>query len=365
MTDAVIRADSISPEPVEWLWENLIPKGMLTLVAGKPDMGKSLFAAWFAADLSRKGHNVIFSNMEDGIPNVVVPRLISVGAKLKFVHFWSPVLPRDTGALEDLIRETKAVCVIMDPVAAHITASIYNDQDVRTALSPLSQVAWRTKCAMIFLHHTIKNAAPGHPLNSIGGSGGGLTGAARTSYIFGPSPDDEDQRILAPAKFNVGPKPNSVIFEMDEYEWIIGDGKKARTLNAGRLVLKSTKSKMSAERVLSTAQGLTSVKQTDKKADAAEWLTNYLSNGAMKQSQIAEDSLQAGHTFRTLRRAAEDIEVVKERKGFGKDGFWLWYLPEDHPLLRPKCCKRAWIKMEDDLTSKCQNCGHKYGFADV
>lgn len=364
MTDAVIRADGVAPEPITWLWEEFIPRGMLTLVAGRPDAGKSLFAAWLASDLSKKGHNVIFSNMEDPIPQVVIPRLISLGAKMKFIHFWTPIMPKDTTALAEKVAETNAVAVICDPIAAHITASIYNDQEVRTALSPLSILAWKTKCAVIMVHHTIKNAAPGHAMNSVGGSGGGLIGAARVSFMFGPSPDDEDERVLAPLKFNIGPKPNSVVFEMDEYEWIIGDGKKAKTLNAGRLVLKSTKSKISAEKVLATSSGLSSVKTTDKKAGAAEWLTNYLAYGAMKQQEIAEDSMQAGHTFRTLRRAAEDIEIVKERKGFGKDGFWLWYLPEGHPALLPTCCKKPWMTTNPDLTRVCGNCKFSYGFKD-
>ena len=39
--------------PPRWLWRGKIPAGAVTLVAGRPKLGKSLFAIWLAAQLSR------------------------------------------------------------------------------------------------------------------------------------------------------------------------------------------------------------------------------------------------------------------------------------------------------------------------
>lgn len=358
----VESAADYKAEAIEWLWEELIPKGMITLVAGRPDSGKSLWAIWLTAHLSKKRQRVLVSNREDPIPQVIIPRMNALGTNLKYVHFWNPFLPRDTAELEEKIRQLKIKCVIMDPASAHLGASIYNDQDVRTCLGPLSEVCWRTGCSVIFIHHTIKSTSDGIALRSIGGSGGGLPGAARAAFIFGPSPNDEDERILAPAKFNLGPKPLSVVYEMDEYEWCIeksnGD---VKMITAGKLLHKNSNSKISAESILLASSGQQTIKTVDKKAEAAEWVTNYLSFGSRRQVELAEDCQQYGLSFRTVRRAADDIGITKERKGFGAKGYWLWSLPVGHPSLVPTCCDKPEIKTDTNLQQRCSNCGHAYG----
>jgi hypothetical protein len=72
---AMIRADRVELEATDWLIPNRVPFGMLTLLAGKPKAGKSLCTAWLAAEATRQGHRVIFSNQEDHISQTLVPRL--------------------------------------------------------------------------------------------------------------------------------------------------------------------------------------------------------------------------------------------------------------------------------------------------
>jgi len=362
MSDDVTSALDYEAEAIDWLWEEILPKGMISLIAGRPDSGKSLFAVWLTSHLSKKRQRVMISNREDPIPQVVIPRLNAVNANRKYIHFWSPYLPRDMKELEERVKRHNIKCLIMDPASAHIAASIYNDQDVRTCLGPLSEMCWRTGCAVIFIHHTIKSTSDGIALRSIGGSGGGLPGAARAAFIFGQSPDDEDERILAPAKFNLGPRPSSVVFEMDEYEWAIekADGT-IKMINAGKLMHKHSNSKISAEKVLLTSSGQTSIKTVDKKAEAAEWVTNYLAYGSRRQNELVEDSNHYAISFRTLRRAAEDIGITKTRKGFGKDGYWLWSLPSGHPSLIPTCCDTPCIETRENMTQFCSSCESEFG----
>ena len=39
--------------PPRWLWRGKVPEGAVTLLAGRPKLGKSLLAIWLAAQLSR------------------------------------------------------------------------------------------------------------------------------------------------------------------------------------------------------------------------------------------------------------------------------------------------------------------------
>lgn len=158
MQQHVVSAASVERAPVSWLWRNRIPRGMLSLLFGRPGTGKSLFAAHLAAEVSRRG-DVIFATHEDPLRQVARPRLEAAGAILERVHFWTPTLPEETRRLEDVIREREAALVVIDPIAAHLSVSVYNDQEVRTALTPLAQVAEETSAAILLLHHPIKNPA--------------------------------------------------------------------------------------------------------------------------------------------------------------------------------------------------------------
>ena len=215
---ASIRAVDVVPAPVLWLWLRRIPAGMISLVAGLPGTGKSLFGCFLAAKVSQSA-DVIFATREDLLRQVARPRLEAAGADLRRVHFYSPDLPEDTAALEQEIRRHRAKLVIIDPVAAHLSVPIHDDQAVRRALSPLADIAERTGCAIVLISHTIKSVRSGaHPLDAIGGSGGGLRAAARVAYIFGVNPEDADERVLAPAKSNIGPERKSFLFELDVVE---------------------------------------------------------------------------------------------------------------------------------------------------
>src|SRR5689334_525918 len=139
MSTSIVRADQLRREPVEWLWGERIPRGMISLVAGLPGVGKSLFGYFLAAETSQNG-GVIYSTYEESLRKTARARLEAAGANLERVLFWNPELPGDTNVLADVIEANDAELVVIDPIAAHLSVSIYNDQDVRRALSPLKVV---------------------------------------------------------------------------------------------------------------------------------------------------------------------------------------------------------------------------------
>ena len=182
--------------------------------------------------------------------------------------------------------------------------------------------------------HTVKYVSRNaHPLTAIGGSGGGLTGAARAIYLFGVDPADAHQRAMVPVKFNLGPSPMSVTFEMDEIEWRDDDDRLLGT--AGKLLLASDDERINPLAVMAADAGHgTGSKTAEKREAAAEWLTNYLALGERPVNELKEDLIQAGMSWGTLRRAAEqDVEVVRRREGFGRGSKVFWALPDGHPAL--------------------------------
>ena len=80
----IMNLADITSEPVEWLWKGRIPRGMLTLFVGPPDVGKSFTSLDIAARVTTGGEwpdggyapkgNVIILNVEDAAATVIRPR---------------------------------------------------------------------------------------------------------------------------------------------------------------------------------------------------------------------------------------------------------------------------------------------------
>jgi hypothetical protein len=168
----------------------------------------------------------------------------------------------------------------------------------------------------------------------VGGSGGGLPGAARAAFIFGSNPFSSDERVLVPVKFNLAKTPPTAHFEMDEEEVIAGTGHKAKLLQAGKLLyLPQQQTQVDAWAVISGDKSAASGATIDKRAEAAQWLTEYLTDGPQPVKQLKEDAVQHGLRWHTVRRAAEAMAIDIKRTGFGAGSKSLWSLPPGHPAL--------------------------------
>jgi DNA repair protein RadA/Sms len=321
MTDP-IRADRVKAEKVSWLWRERIPYGMLSVVAGRPDQGKGLFAAHVAAEASRKGIRVLYSAAEDSHGLMTRPRLEAAEAKLENIHLARFTLPRDFTWLTEQVVKHRTRLIIIDPLASHLGGGVSRHSDnIRTVTGPLAALAERTNCAVIIVEHALKKVGAGsHPLNAIGGSGSGLPAAARIAYLFGADPDDPDRRILAVAKCNIREKPEAIAFESDVKE-IAGIGEvpvlvyneEVTGFDATSLVVASRPNRGGA----SARPG----PKPDKRAAAAEWLTNYLAaaGGPVTAKKVIEDAKHYGMSGKTLKRASVDMKVIKTG---GPGGTW-------------------------------------------
>jgi len=172
---------------------------------------------------------------------------------------------------------------------------------------------------MLLVAHVVKYVSPSaHPLQAVGGSGGGLSGAARAAYLVGRNPSDSDERILAIAKMNLGPEPKSLAFEIDEVEF--DDG-----VTAGYL-LALGESDVSARALLAAGDADSECRPFEKRSRAAEFLVGYLRLGPRPAKEIREDAQQRQISWATVRRAADEVGVVKSARGGPKV---TWSLPPE------------------------------------
>lgn len=320
MSDPIL-ADDVEPEKVSWLWRERIPRGMITVVAGRPDQGKGLFAVHVGAEISRQGGQVLHSAIEDSHGLMTRPRYEAAGAVLDHVHLWRFQIPAQLRELEHIVIEKNIDLIIMDPFAAHLSPGVSRHSDnVRTVLTPLTEMLEATGAALVIVEHALKRIpANGHPLNAIGGTG--LPQHARAAYVLGIDPADEDRRVLCPVKCNIRDWPKALAFAVDIADIpVVGDVP---------ALIYEDEVEFDPMRLFENKKNGVVGRPPDKRAAAAEWLTNYLAakGKPIRAGLVFEDAKQYGMTAKTLRKAADDMGIVKMPPGGGRT--CTWELPDD------------------------------------
>lgn len=315
-----VMASDIDPEDVDWLAESTlgqrIPRKMISVVAGRPDKGKGLFATYVAAAVSAEGGNVLYSAAEDSASLMTRPRLEAAGADLDRIHIPTSGLrlPEQMRELYEIVRELEIDLIVLDPIASHLGAGVSRHSDsIRKVTDPLKLLIESTGATVLIIEHALKRPPKsGHPLDAIGGTGSGLVAAARACYVWGSNPDSEEHRVLATAKFNIGMHPKALSFEIDVAEIdIVGD---VPFLSFDEELVAFDPMRVFHEHMPKPG---TVGRPPDKRAAAAEWLTTYLADAGapVKTSVITEDAKQYGMSRKTLMRAADDMGIVKSAKG--------------------------------------------------
>jgi hypothetical protein len=364
----LVRAADIRPAPVRWAIQSRLPIKMLSLLCGKPDLGKSTLALDWAAQLTRgqaagawAGHpvDVIVSSTEDTEQEVLTPRLIAAQADLQRVGFirlhrdgvdGSLSIPADIDVLRQAILNSGAKFVAIDPLMAHLSTTIngWNEQQIRWALTPLARLAEECAIAVLIVCHLNKDTTK-EALDRIGGSGG--TGNVARSILFvGADPNEPDSktRMLAHAKCNVGDKQPTLRYRLDKVQ-VTAENEKIET---SRVVWEGEAPGITVEDLLAKPDPVT----RQDREQAVDWLAKVLPVGydrRRKQSDLEAEAAKAGISKWVLKRAKPFLRVRSERKGFTDGGWWWWrdetsdsaphISPSQHPSTKKSrnCAKKA------------------------
>ena len=176
---------AITPEKIDWLWAGRLRAASIpALLANRAPANRNYRSAIIAAittggewpcDEGRRAHhgNVIILSAEDGAADTIVPRLMAAGADHERVHIVSAVrnpdgkgqrtfnLQTDIELLERKIAEVGDVAlVIVDPVSSYLgKTDSHKNSEVRGVLEPLSDMADRTRVAILTITHFSKTGA--------------------------------------------------------------------------------------------------------------------------------------------------------------------------------------------------------------
>ena len=320
----VLIAKDVQAKQVEWLWRDRIPKGFISVIAGRPDQGKGLFGAHVAAAITKQGGNVLYSAVEDDHGLMTRPRLEAAGADLNRILLWRFTLPEQFDELTAHVTDNDIKLVVMDPFTAHLAGVSRHSDSIRKVTTPLSNLAEDTGCAILVVEHALKKVQKNaDPLSAIGGNSSGLPAASRVAFIFGRDPDDSDRRVLATVKCNISERPKALSFETDtDTVGLVGEIP---------FLLEKGEIEIDARRILGDAGEPGKVgRKPDKRAAAAEWLAKRLmakGGDPIPASDVSKDAENQGITKKTIRRAADDMGVTRNPAHGGPNCTWV--LPKD------------------------------------
>lgn len=341
-TVVLVNGADLTPEPVRWLWPDWLALGKLHILAGAPGQGKTTIALAMAATLTIGGRwpdgsrcapgNVLIWSGEDDPADTLLPRLIASGADRTRCYFVSgtridgevePFDPaRDMAALEEQALAIGGIkLLIVDPVVSAVAGDSHKNTEVRRALQPLVDLGSRLDAAVLGISHFSKGGAGSDPASRVVGSIA-FTAVARVVLVAAKvkaedGEQDQDRRILARGKSNIGPDDGGFEYAIEQAEPL--PGIHASYVTWGKSVAGS------ARDLLTEPTEQESASDSKSAVDAAAaFLLEALADGLTPTKTVQAEAKDAGVSWASCKRAADNLRVVK-RKGDG--GLWYWKLP--------------------------------------
>jgi hypothetical protein len=224
----------VTPRPIAWLWPGRRAGGKLALFDGDPDLGKSLIALDLCARLSTgrpwpdgtpmpTAESALVISSEDADDDTILPRLKALGADLGRVFGLHrdeadgripSSLPSRTSVLAEVLAETRARLVVIDPLTAFLDPGVNpsSDPSVRRALEPLKGLAEKYGCDALLHRHL--NKSGGRRALSRGLYSVALAAVCRSAWLVAPDPRNPGRAVLAQVKNNLAPPQPSLAYRV-------------------------------------------------------------------------------------------------------------------------------------------------------
>jgi len=238
--DGLFRMVDVKAKKVEFLWHPYIPIGKITLIDGDPGVGKSWLTQALATGLSL-GHgtpglysepcNTLMLSTEDDPEDTIRPRLESMNAQLSRIFVASSYFEFDEAGLEkleQLIEQTRAKAVFIDPLVAYFGSQLDMNRanETRSIMARLALIAEKKHCAMVGIRHLRKESKSAGKAIYRGTGSIDIVGAARSALIVVEDTDLPTVRKIHHIKCNVAAKGETIAYQVDkgQFYWLYPDG---------------------------------------------------------------------------------------------------------------------------------------------
>ena len=336
------RASDIVIRPVVWAWAidgvGRLPAGSLTIAAGREGTGKSSFAIWVAAHITRgtlpgayfgTPRKVFYLAVEDSWTHTIAPRLAAAGADLELLYRFEVVnndddevmlvLPADNKLLEAEMIVHNVALVIIDPLMSVLSERIdtHRTREVRFALDPLAKLADRTRSVVFGVCHF--NKSSGTDAASLLSGSHAFRDVPRS--IFGFARDDDNTRVMTQVKNSLGRDDMPSLSYKIETAYIDTTEGPAET---GKFTFTGESERTVADILRDSRHDSD---DREERRDAGSWIKAYLTRagGVAPSKDVLAAGKAAGYAEQTMKNARRKVADTKP-SGFGSELVHTWIL---------------------------------------
>lgn len=325
-------ADSLSGEKKEmgYLWFPWIAKGTLTLITGLPELGKTtllvriLSAVTQGQTIGTEQHGeasrAFVLSSEDNFEVSILPRIKVIGGnpsklivpqeKDERGHACRMTFPSDCERLIDAIRKSGATLVVIDPLAKYVVAPDLNQEiATREILDSLQHVAQETGASVITSRNFNKSQS-GPLLSRINGSAA-FRDVPRSILAVTTHPREKGQRVLVHAKCSYAEKSRPLNYSL--------------TIMSGQPVF--TVGEESDLKIEECEDRISSSGERAEWRAAHEHVRGMIDTGWIDATKVYSAAAALGISKSNVWRAADELEVVHRRIGFGAGSRVEWGPP--------------------------------------
>lgn len=327
----IIRASSIKPRKVEWLWPGRIPLGKLTTFAGVGGLGKTFVLCDMTARISSgncwpdsggectEPGQVLFVSGEDEADDTLVPRMIELGANLDKIVFLKTEV-QDQFTLSDLKTLDLALdqagpnlrFVAIDPPTAYLgDINDHRNSELRRLLTPLKSWAAKRRVAIVFNTHVTK--PQGQKVEAMMRVMGSVAwvNAVRAAHMFARDPADHDRRLFCPMKLNIGPELKALSYRLQ----VNGDMARIEWLG---------------EVDVTADEAMNKERRKKRNVVAADWLEQIFAQSSELKSEVIWKEKEHTDLSRNAILEAKDQMGIRARQATDGEGqkCWIWSWPD-------------------------------------
>ena len=208
--------------------------------------------------------------------------------------------------------------LIIDPIVNAVAGDSHKNGEVRRALQPVVDFGEKLNCAVLGITHFSKGGQGKDPLERVTGS---LAFGALARIVLATAKievGNNIKRIVCRAKSNIGIDTGGFEYGLQQKEVeadifssyaIWGDAIEG----SARELLAEPDNRETGENGNSALD------------DAKDFLRELLADGELAQKQIQADAKGASHSWATVRRAKDRLNIISTKSKL--DGCWYWKLP--------------------------------------
>lgn len=352
----LINVEDVKAEAIDYIWQARLARGKHTMISGPGGKGKSQIAYAIAATITRGRYwpdggtrapqgTVIILSAEEGVKDMIAPRLAAAGAKLDKVKILEAVrdgsgdhkfsLQADIDKLKDACKQIgDVVLIILDPLSSYLGTEVdtHRNSAVRAVLDPVNKLADDLGCAILSISHFNKGGSK-TAVNRVMESAA-FVNAPRMSFGVFDDPEFTADELVSQRYLMLQIKTNlhrarGIAYRVKEVDTRLIDKRTGNDVPilAPRIVWDGLVD-VTADEVAAMEQTHGGGGKPSPELDRTEdWLRGYLANGPRDASEVKAASEAQSISTQTLRRARETIGVVTEQIK-GKAHTFTWELPK-------------------------------------